>query len=96
MIVHSYPFFPALESVFDAFAAAQAELSIQGILATASVRPMAEEMKCLDDYIVFITECYRHEYNPIPRPRVSGAMLQAHPPAPSSKPYVSLRDMMLF
>jgi len=67
MIVHCYPFYPSLESVFDALAAACLEPTVQNILATASMIPMTEEMKLFDDYIVYITDWYHHEYVPVPR-----------------------------
>ena len=67
MIVHCYPFYPSLESVFDALAAACLEPTIQDILATASMIPMTEEMQLFDDYIVHITDFYHHEYVLVPR-----------------------------
>ncbi|KAL0024984.1 hypothetical protein WJX77_009021 [Trebouxia sp. C0004] len=67
MIVHCYPFYPLLESVFDALAAACLEPTVQDILATACMIPMTEETELLDDYIVYITDWYHHEYVPVPR-----------------------------
>ncbi len=67
MIVHCYPFYPSLESVFDALAAACLEPTVQDILATAPMIPMTEEMELFDDYIVYITDWYRHEYVPVPK-----------------------------
>jgi len=91
MIVHCYPFYPSLESVFDALAAACLEPTVQDILATASMIPMTEEMKLLDDYIVYITDWYHHEYVPVPR-----VVSSSKPAFPGpSKSVVSLPNMSL-
>ena len=92
MIVHCYPSYPSLESVFDALAAACLEPTVQGILASASMIPMTEEMKLFDDYIVYITDWYHHEYVPVPR--VESSSKSAFPGP--SKSAASLPDVWLY
>lgn len=92
MIGHCYPFYPLLESVFDALAAACLEPTVQDILASASTIPMTEEMQLFDDYIVHITDWYHHEY--IPVPRVESSSKPAFPGP--SKSAASLLDVWLY
>ena len=97
MIVHSYPFFPALESALESTAAARNEPGMQEILSAARTHPMTDDLLALDDYISFVTSCYRHEYVPVFRFTAgSSAPVHSTEALPSRKPEVRLRDMMLY
>ncbi len=99
MIVRSYPFFPALETVLETTAAERAEPSMQQILMTAPSTPMTQEMLALDKYIVVVTDGYRHEYVPVPRAATRSFICfspSASAKCTASSSRISLRDMMLY
>ena len=97
MIVHSYPFFPALESALESIAAARNEPSIPEILSAARTHPMTDDLLALDDYISLVTSCYRHEYVPVSRVAAgSSAPVRRSEVLPFGKTEVRLRDMMLY
>ncbi len=100
MIVHSYPFFPSLETFLESIAAAHAKPSMQQIVATAVSMPMTQEMLALDEFVLYVTNGFRHEYVPVPRAK-TGTLTSFSQPASaasgtSSARSASLRDMMLY
>lgn len=54
MIVHSYPFFPSLETFLENIGARHNEPSLQQILAAAPAFPMRQEMIALGEYVRFV------------------------------------------
>lgn len=100
MIVHSYPFFPSLETFLDSIGARHKEPSLQQILTTAPAFPMTQEMIALDEYVRFVCDGYRHAYVPVPRAATGTLSCFSRPAsAGSSSPAntsASLRDMMLY
>ncbi|KAL0033744.1 hypothetical protein WJX77_003466 [Trebouxia sp. C0004] len=95
MIVHSYPFFPSLESFLDSIGARHNEPSLQQILTAAPAFPMTQEMIALDEYVRFVCDSYRHDSVAVPR-AATGTLSFVSQPASPAKPSASLRDMMLY
>jgi hypothetical protein len=100
MIVHSYPFFPSLETFLDSIGARHNEPSLQQILTTAPASPMTQEMIALDEYVRFVCDGYRHDSVPVPRAATGTLSCFSQPASAGSsslaKPSASLRDMMLY
>jgi len=100
MIVHSYPFFPSLETFLDSIGARHNEPSLQQILTTAPAFPMTQEMIALDEYVRFVCDGYQHDSVPVPRAATGTLSCFSQPASAGSssiaKPSASLRDMMLY
>jgi len=100
MIVHSYPFFPSLETFLDSIGDRHNEPSLQQILTTAPAFPMTQEMVALDEYVRFVCDAYRHDSVPVPRAATGTLSCFSQPASAGSsspaKPSASLRDMMLY
>lgn len=90
MIVHSYPFFPNLETWFEKLAEQHGEPSLHDLLSAACSHSLAADWDALHKYIADITSSYHAQYVPGLRARVL-----ARQGAQSPARVMSLHEMLL-